>query len=102
MVKQVPMAEAGKICPLHKQDMSEVCHKCPWWTALRGSNPNTGEQIDEFGCSVTWLPVLLIENAKEVRQSAAATEDFRNQVMALNGYPVGHPAAITNNTGKDR
>ena len=42
-------AAKGKICPLHQKDMSTICHKCPWWTQLRGKNPNTGQPIDEIG-----------------------------------------------------
>lgn len=91
---QIPMADPGKICPLHKQDMSEVCHRCPWWTQLRGTHPSTGAEIDEWGCAVGWLPVLMIETAKETRQGAAATESMRNQIMALAGHPHGHPDAL--------
>ena len=36
---QIPHAEAGQICPLHKQDVSEVCHKCPWFTRVIGKHP---------------------------------------------------------------
>ena len=91
---QRPMAEAGSICPLHKKDMSEVCHKCPWWTQLRGTHPQTGNEIDEWACAVTWLPILMIETAKETRQSAVATETMRNEFMALAGYPSGHPNTL--------
>lgn len=92
MAKQVPMAEPGKICPLHQKDMSKVCHKCPWWTALRGTNPNTGAPVDEFGCAVTWLPILLIEGAQKTREAGAAIESFRNDVAKMNGYLPPLPA----------
>jgi hypothetical protein len=47
---------------------------------MRGSNPNTGAEIDEWGCAVTWLPVLLVENAQQSRQAGAAIESFRNEM----------------------
>ena len=45
------------------------------------TNPNTGEEIDEWGCAVTWLPILLVENAKQGRQTSAAIESFRNEAV---------------------
>lgn len=78
------MADEGKICPLHKKDMSTVCHKCPWWTLLRGKHPQTGADIDEWGCAIGMLPMLLCENAKESRQTGAAVETFRNEMVKSN------------------
>lgn len=80
MVK-VPHADEGAVCPLHKKDMSEVCHKCPWWTLVRGKNPQTEEMIDDWRCAVALLPMLLIENAQMSRQTGAAVESFRNGVV---------------------
>lgn len=66
-------------CPLIQGACKQF--ECMWWTHLRGRHPQTGEDVDEYDCSMRWLPVLLIENAKEVRQGAAATESFRNAVV---------------------
>ncbi len=54
---------------------------CALFTQLRGTHPQTGADIDEWGCSLAWLPVLLIENAQQVRQGAAATESLRNEMV---------------------
>ena len=78
---QIPRATAGLVCPLHKKDMAQVCHTCPWWMHLRGKNANTGADIDNWGCAVGFLPMLLIENAQQARGAAAATEDARNQIV---------------------
>ena len=61
--------------------------KCAWFTLLRGTNPNTGKEIDEWVCAVAALPMLQIEVAKEVRQGAAATESFRNEVVGVSQTP---------------
>jgi hypothetical protein len=61
--------------------MEQVCHKCPFWTQMRGVNPNTGDQVDHWGCAVAQLPMLLVETAMQARQGAAATESFRNEVV---------------------
>jgi hypothetical protein len=50
---------------------------------LRGTNPNTGKEVDEWMCAITAMPMLQVEVAKETRQGAAATESFRNEVVAL-------------------
>ncbi len=49
-----------------------------------GKNPNTGEDINQFDCAVTWLPMLLIEGSQQTRQSGAAIESFRNEMVRLN------------------
>ena len=54
--------------------------QCAWFTQLRGVNPNTGKEVDEWMCAVNALPLLQIETAKETRQGAAATESFRNVI----------------------
>jgi hypothetical protein len=69
-------------CPLWRGKCRE--HKCRWYTQVIGKNPNTGAQIDQWGCAIEFLPMLLIENAKEVRHGAAATESFRNEMVNAN------------------
>tara|TARA_B100000519_G_scaffold93145_1_gene81068 strand:- start:958 stop:1251 length:294 start_codon:yes stop_codon:yes gene_type:complete len=74
--------KAGSFCPLIKKDCIEL--KCAWFTQLRGSNPNTGEEIDDWGCAVGWLPVLLVENSQQQRSTGAAVESFRNEMVKNN------------------
>jgi len=76
----------GTFCPLIKKDCVQL--KCSWFTLLRGINPNTGKEIDEWVCAVAALPMLQIEVAKEVRQGAAATESFRNEVVGAAQTPA--------------
>jgi hypothetical protein len=81
MVK-IPHADEGAICPLHKVDTSEVCHKCPWWCRVVGKNPQSEEMIDDWRCAVALLPMLLVENAQVTRGTTVAMETFRNSVVA--------------------
>lgn len=74
--------KAGKFCPLIKEDC--VGLKCHWFTQVRGTNPNTGKEVDEWSCAVTWLPVLLIENSQQQRSTGAAVESFRNEMVKSN------------------
>lgn len=72
----------GSFCPLIKKDCVQL--KCAWFTMLRGTNPNTGKEVDEWMCAIAALPLLQIEVAKEARQGAAATESFRNEMVKAN------------------
>jgi hypothetical protein len=69
----------GTYCPLLKKDCIGL--KCAWITQVRGSNPNTGEHVDEWSCAISWLPMLLIENSQMQRQTGAALESFRNEMV---------------------
>ena len=75
--------EAKPNCPLNG---FEPCKKldCAWFLKIRGANPNTGEEVDEWGCSMAWLPVLMIENSQQQRQTGAAVESFRNEMVKAN------------------
>ena len=79
---QIPHAEPGPICPLHKVDVSKVCHKCPWWTRVLGKNPQSEEMIDHWQCAIALLPMLLVENAQQSRATGAAMESFRNGMVS--------------------
>jgi hypothetical protein len=68
----------GQLCPLLKKNC--VRHKCAWFTQVRGTNPNTGEELDKHACAIAWMPVLTIENSQQQRQTGAAVEGLRNQV----------------------
>jgi hypothetical protein len=72
----------GIYCPLVKKDCIGL--QCAWFTQVRGHNPNTGKEVDEWACAITWLPVLLIENSQQQRSTGAAVESFRNEMVKAN------------------
>jgi hypothetical protein len=74
--------EPGKYCPLLKKDCIGI--KCSWYTHVRGVNPNTGQEVDEWSCAITWLPMMLIENSQQQRSTGAAVESFRNEMVKAN------------------
>lgn len=82
---QKPVAAKGEICPFHNKDVSKVCHKCPLYVLLRGTDPQTGKEIDHWSCSLAIMPTLTIENSQQQRQTAAAVESFRNEMVKANG-----------------
>lgn len=54
---------------------------CPKFVTIRGKDPQTGADVDRHGCVDSFLPLLLIENAQMSRQTGAAVESFRNEVV---------------------
>jgi hypothetical protein len=74
--------KSGNYCPLIKKKCIE--HKCAWFTLLRGLNPNTGAEIDEWACAVAWMPLMAVEVAQKENQTGAAVESFRNEVVKAN------------------
>ena len=46
-----------------------------------GKNPQTGQDVNEWNCAVTWLPMLLIEGSQQTRQAGSAIESFRNEMV---------------------
>ena len=71
--------KAGNYCPLLQKECIGL--QCAWITQIRGMDPQTGEDVDEWDCAIKWLPVLLIENTKKNIESGAAVESFRNEVV---------------------
>lgn len=57
---------------------------CAWFCHMRGTDPNTGKEVDEHTCAIAWLPMLLVENAMQGRQTGAAVESFRNEMVKAN------------------
>ena len=70
-------------CPL---DNFKPCRQldCAWFLKITGKNPNTGADIDDWGCSMSWLPVMMIENSQQQRSTGAAIESFRNEMVKAN------------------
>ena len=67
--------------PCIKQD-------CMWWIHLRGTHPQTGEPMDQSECTMVMLPLLTIENSQQQRQTGAAVESFRNEMVKANESSV--------------
>ena len=75
--------KAKSNCPLNNFAPCKEL-ECAWFIQVRGTNPNTGSEIDEWGCAQAWVPILLIENSQQQRQTGAAVESFRNEMVRAN------------------
>ena len=70
-------------CPL---DNFNPCRKfeCGWVIQIRGKHPQTGEEVDEYGCAMALMPMLMIENSRQTSQAGSAIESFRNEMVKQN------------------
>lgn len=70
-------------CPL---DSFNPCRQldCAWFIKVQGKNPQDGKDIEDWGCSMAWLPIMMIENSQMQRQTGAAVESFRNEMVKSN------------------
>lgn len=67
-----------KLCPLLRKPC--IQDRCEFWVHLMGMNPQTGQPMDEWSCTFRWLPVLLVENSNQQRQTAASVDKTANQI----------------------
>jgi hypothetical protein len=75
----------GAKCEEQKEIAGEQCIvRCPWYQKLRGKDPQSEQEIDEFRCSIGWLPMLTVENSQMQHQTGAAVESFRNEMVKAN------------------
>ena len=70
-------------CPL---DGFNPCRQleCAWFLKISGKDPQSNKEIDEWGCSMAWLPIMMIENSQQQRSTSAAVESFRNEMVKAN------------------
>jgi hypothetical protein len=78
----MPIFDPDGKCPL----LNKKCikHQCVWYNMLQGKHPQTGMDVQEWGCSIAWIPLLLVENSQQILSTTAATESFRNEMVQSN------------------
>ena len=69
--------ESKNGCPLHN---FEPCKQldCAWFTKIAGKNPQGQKEVEEWGCAVTFMPILMVANTNSNTRTQAAVESFRN------------------------
>src|SRR3990167_10745324 len=53
---------------------------CALFIRLAGENPQTGEKLDDPGCSLHFLPIIQLEGNQHIRQVASSTDKVANEV----------------------
>ena len=76
-----------KQCPFTGDECYQ--HGCELYVNVQGTNPNTGLDVSEWRCTFAWLPMLMIEGSQQGRQTGAAVESFRNEMVKGNDKFMG-------------
>jgi hypothetical protein len=84
----MPLPDPRVKCPA--TGFARSCRKiiaecdCPKFVSIKGQDPQTGAIVDREGCVDSFLPLLLIEGAQMSRQTGAAVESLRNEIIRAN------------------
>jgi hypothetical protein len=86
------MTDKKFICPLIGKPCIEdgtivngELHACRFWIKVVGKHPQTGADVDQCDCAFSWIPMLLIDNTQKQRETGAAVESFRNEMIKAQG-----------------
>lgn len=67
-------------CPINNFEPCKQLN-CAWFTKLAGKNPQGGKEVEEWGCAVTMLPLLMVASTNASRGTQSAVETFRNKMV---------------------
>ena len=76
--------EVEFFCPLGstcEEAVDGVIKRCAWYTKMVGLDPNTGKEVDDWACSMAWMPMLQVEMSKTNRGQTEALESLRNETV---------------------
>lgn len=65
-------------CPLMKGPC--IQRMCRWWISLQGQNPQDGSVYDRWGCTIEFIPILLVGLGKDQRSTGQSVEDFKRDL----------------------
>jgi hypothetical protein len=83
-----------RFCPMmkemcvngHTKSMGEYMdgeqNICRFWTHIAGKDPQSERMLDQWDCSLAWMPMLMIENAQMTRQVVASVDRNNNTFFA--------------------
>lgn len=75
--------ESKSNCPLNNFEPCKLWD-CSWFIEVKGKHPQTGTDMNEWGCAMAWMPVMMIENSRQQHSTASAVESFRNEMVKAN------------------
>jgi len=76
--------EVEFFCPLGstcEEAVDGAIKRCAWYTKMVGLDPNTGKEVDEWACAMSWMPMLQVEMSKTNRGQTEALESLRNETV---------------------
>lgn len=93
------LPDKGIKCPA--TGFAKSCHSivtkctCPKWVNVKGANPQSGEPFDRWGCSDTFMPMLLVENARMQRECTASVDRLNNDMIRMNGVAAAQRTILS-------
>ena len=76
--------EVEFFCPLGstcEEAVDGVIKRCAWYTKMVGLDPNTGKEVDDWACAMSWMPMLQVEMSRTNRGQTQALESLRNETV---------------------
>lgn len=86
----------GMYCPLWRRECVKVCHTCEFWRQIRGHHPQSGADMDTWGCAYTLQTYLTIEHTMAQRQTTATIDALRQEVGRGNDQAISGALGILN------
>jgi hypothetical protein len=95
------MSKPGDACPFM---LGEPCieHKCKLYRQILGTNPQTGQEIDEWDCVMALGLIASLELNKQTLGVHAAINSFRNEVVEQNNSFAAIFGAIPSSQIEDK
>lgn len=67
----------GHICEEVKDG---ALHRCAWLTKLKGKDPQSEQEYDEWKCAIAWLPIVGVQNSQTNVGQTQAIEKLHGTV----------------------
>lgn len=71
----------GSVC---EEIRNNKLHRCRWFAEVKGLHPQTGEEVNQWNCSIPLSLIGILETSRTNRGQTAALESFRNEVVQGN------------------
>lgn len=85
----------GEFCPFVMGKC--VRHQCALFTKVVGTDPQTNTPVEKFGCALSWLPILMVENSNMQRHTSASVDKVATEVAKFHATSIG----CMNETARD-
>lgn len=69
----------GSVCEEIKDNK---LHRCRWYVCLAGKDPQSEKEIDEWGCAMEWMPLMMVEVAQTNRGQTQALCSMRDETVS--------------------
>lgn len=63
--------------------------KCAFFITLAGKDPQSGEVINDPGCSIAFMPIIQLEGNLHMRQTTASTDKVATEIRHQHASFVG-------------